>query len=364
MTLITYSQRVHFADGVLEEALLSELENCGRHRPLIIAESFLAGSELLDRVLHGLPRKTKAALIEISPASSARDAADTIVQTFESNHADVLIAAGSRRAIELARKARAQMARTGRGRAANAPSRRVEYYAIPGADGMPGPCRNTIEAGIALRGLDLKKYPPDVLFCDPTLTLGADMAQSVSAAVCALARSLEAYLSSGFNPPADGIAMDGLARVVASLPRLLESDTLDTRRELMAAGLNGMLALQKGRGAAQALGDALSRESGVPLDEGSVLRLLLPGALDLLDRGNAKISVLRRALVVPGDDSLSEAVADLLRPLPLPDRLADMGVERAALGPAAESAAETSNMSTMRAGVGAAQFHALLEAVY
>ena len=35
MALITYLTRVHFADGVLEEALRSELELYGRKRPVI-----------------------------------------------------------------------------------------------------------------------------------------------------------------------------------------------------------------------------------------------------------------------------------------------------------------------------------------
>ncbi len=38
MTLINYLTRVHFADGVLEEATHSEMEAHGKRRPLIIAE--------------------------------------------------------------------------------------------------------------------------------------------------------------------------------------------------------------------------------------------------------------------------------------------------------------------------------------
>ena len=38
MTLITYLTRVHFADGVLEEALHGEMERNAKRRPLIIAE--------------------------------------------------------------------------------------------------------------------------------------------------------------------------------------------------------------------------------------------------------------------------------------------------------------------------------------
>ena len=41
MTLITYLTRVHFADGVLEEALWSELKVNHKSRPLIVTDPSL-----------------------------------------------------------------------------------------------------------------------------------------------------------------------------------------------------------------------------------------------------------------------------------------------------------------------------------
>ena len=46
MTLITYVTRVHFADGVLEEALWSEVEVNRKTRPLIVTDEAHLGSEL------------------------------------------------------------------------------------------------------------------------------------------------------------------------------------------------------------------------------------------------------------------------------------------------------------------------------
>lgn len=367
MTLITYSSRVHFADGVLEEALRSELESNGHRRPLIVAETSLAGSELEDRILEGLPRRTNAALLELSADADDPDEADRIATQYEAHRADVILAVGSRRAIELTRKARARIAISRRGRAANTPSARwrADFFAVPGADGLPSPRCAPSERETTVQGADLAKAPPDVLFCDPTVTLGADLQKSVSAAVCALARTLEAYLSNAFNPPADGIAADGLARVVANLPALLQGDTLDTRRELMAADLNGMLALQKGRGTAQTLADALTLARGRALDEGSVLRLTLPGAMSLVEGGLAgKEAMLRQILRADDRTPLHVLVARFLDPVPLPPRLSDLNISPSDLERAARNTAETSNMATLRAGVNADTFLTLMRSVY
>ena len=55
MTLITYLSRVHFADGVLEVALSSELELNKRSRPLLVYEPDVVSNEFSERVIAGLP---------------------------------------------------------------------------------------------------------------------------------------------------------------------------------------------------------------------------------------------------------------------------------------------------------------------
>ena len=51
MTLINYLTRIHFADGVLEEALRSEIEAFGKSRPLLIADEQESDRLFGERIL-------------------------------------------------------------------------------------------------------------------------------------------------------------------------------------------------------------------------------------------------------------------------------------------------------------------------
>ena len=53
---------------------------------------------------------------------------------------------------------------------------------------------------------------PKVALCDPELTLGLPPLLTAATGMDALAHCLETFLSPRVNPPADAIALDGLAR--------------------------------------------------------------------------------------------------------------------------------------------------------
>ena len=185
-----------------------------------------------------------------------------------------------------------------------------------------------------------KKLVPTVTICDPTLTLGAGRIESASAGVDAFGRCIEAYLSPGYNPPADGIALDGLGRVVENLHKVLEDDTVHARRELMAASLNGALAMQKGLGTIHAIGCALETVTGRRLDPGAVSRLFLPAVLQFnADAAREKFSTLKQVLKSGDDGSPEASVAAFLKALPLPESLNEMGIAEEQIRTAADLAA-------------------------
>jgi 4-hydroxybutyrate dehydrogenase len=65
MTLISYTLRIHFADGILEEALKSEMETDGNLRPLILSATANTDNEPTERILSGLPLKSSAIFFAI-----------------------------------------------------------------------------------------------------------------------------------------------------------------------------------------------------------------------------------------------------------------------------------------------------------
>ena len=93
MTLITYPIRVHFADAVLEHALLSELEKGRLNTLLLICDAALAGSEFHDRIRDGIPRGAQVLTCRIAPDTDpdllAREAAP------EMGGVDAIVAFGS-----------------------------------------------------------------------------------------------------------------------------------------------------------------------------------------------------------------------------------------------------------------------------
>ena len=103
---------------------------------------------------------------------------------------------------------------------------------------------------------------PVLILCDPTLTLAADAAATAADGMDALIHCLEAYRGTAWNPPADGIALEGVRRAAAYLERaVMDGNDIEARREMLAAALNAGLAAQKGLGGVHALALALEAEA-------------------------------------------------------------------------------------------------------
>lgn len=361
MTLITYLTRIHFADGVLEEALRSELEANRKKRPLILADPADLSGNLAERLFAGLPARTSLELFRDVPAVPTEAGARAVSDIYHRTDRDLLIAFGKGSVIDLAKVSRIAIAHDrplsvfscaeGGSRliGANLP----DLYAVPGIGGSSTAV--SAHAPVILSSseralLMCKKLIPTVTICDPTLTLGEKLVASASAGADAIARCIEAYLSRSYNPPADGIAIDGLARAVRHLYRVLNGDTIEARREMMAASLNGALALQKGIGVVHAIGTALETVSQMGLDRGALSRLVLPGVLRLnADSAGDKHQSLRHVLGIHPSLSLADGVEAFLSDLPLPRSLTEMGIDRDQVAAAAPLAAhDLSTLSSPR----------------
>ena len=58
---------------------------------------------------------------------------------------------------------------------------------------------------------------PRAAICDPELTVGLPPGPTAATGMDAFTHCLEAYLSNGFHPLADAVALDGIGRVGRSL---------------------------------------------------------------------------------------------------------------------------------------------------
>ncbi|MEL7275624.1 MAG: iron-containing alcohol dehydrogenase [Pseudomonadota bacterium] len=377
MTLITYLTRVHFADGVLEEALWSELKAMGKRTPVLVTDAEHAAGPLFERLRSGFPTRCVPALFTDIPATPNEAAAARLAAFYREVNADLLVAFGPSAAIDLAKVARIAITHPDMPLItysyAQGGSRRIgadlpDLFAIQSIVGFGSAV--AAHAPATLTGgeralMMCRKLIPTVTICDPTVTLGASPELSASAGADAITRCIEAFLSRSYNPPADGIALDGLRRAVANIGRVLaDSEDLAARREMMAATLNGALALQKGLGASHAMTNALRAVAEHPLDQGALSRILLPEVMRFnRDAVPEKATALAGVLGGADRDDIVAEVEALFAPLPLPTRLSELEISARMLRPAAQVAAHDLATDTNPRRAEADDYLALMQSV-
>ncbi len=338
MTLISFASRIHFADGVVEEALRSEMEVRRSARPLIVTPENSLEHDTIDRVLAGLPPKSSADFFRGIGNIPSEDAAAAVAQRYRDLRRDCLIAVGGACSIDLAKVSRFEIMRGGAlqtrsnfermkdGSADNLPI----LYAVPDTLGLAAavsPHAAVILSDGSSSRLTATSLIPTVTICDPNLTQAETPDVTISAAVESIARCVETYLSSRYHPPASGMALDGLERAVSNLEEICGTMSLEVRREIMAACLNSSLAQQKCLGVTQTIGNALCVASGRNLDRGAMSRLILPEVLTRQrHQDNRKLSHLRWILNIDSESTLTCGIQRIFEKVPLPGKLSALGL--------------------------------------
>ena len=191
---------------------------------------------------------------------------------------------------------------------------------------------------------------PDAAIIDPELTVGLPPAITAATGMDAFTHCLEAYISNGFNPLSDAVAIDGLRRVTRSLPVAFANGAdVDARLDVMIGAMEGAMAFQKGLGAAHALAHALTPLTG--LHHGLSNAIVLPTVLEF--NRAVVTSRLAHVAVAMGESSVTreevlagnaiERVRKLNQTLKIPSRLRDVGVKEESLGKIADHAFEDSS---------------------
>jgi 4-hydroxybutyrate dehydrogenase len=321
VSLICYLTRVHFADRVLEDALAEEMSRLAIARPLIVTEADAADGDGFDRLLCTLPVSVTPVVHTCDDGTDARTdlarAADLIAQS----GCDGIIGFGGMAALDLARQLG---------------DARLPLLTIP---------TRTDTIGIGPLGSRSRGAPgqpvklPDAILCDPTLTTGASAEATAAAGMDALVHCLECFLGTAFNPPADGIALDGLRRATLHLEAAVQNGhDLSPRRELLAAALNAGLASCKGFGGIEAASHGL--EAITRSRHGALHGALLPEVLTFNSPAvQDRLDAIRTALDLPRPCDPAERLSDLAGRLGLPRRLSDVGLSAAAIPDAARRAA-------------------------
>ena len=172
---------------------------------------------------------------------------------------------------------------------------------------------------------------PKAAICDPELTFGLPPMLTAATGMDAIAHCMETFMAAAFNPPADGIGLDGLQRAWAHIERATQNgQDKEARMHLMSASMQGAMAFQKGLGCVHSLSHSLG---GVNprLHHGTLNAMFLPAVVRFNSSAESvqKENRLNRMAQVMGLSSgadIPEALKDMNARLGLPTGLKAMGV--------------------------------------
>jgi alcohol dehydrogenase class IV len=340
MPQIFYITQIQFDFGAVRE-LAAECARVGIHRPLVITDAGVRAAGVLQPALKAL-RELPVAVFDGTPSNPTEAAVRAARAVWDAHRADGLVAVGGGSSIDLAKALAIHATHPGPLKtyatieggstlitAAVAPLIAVPTTAGTGSEVARGAIL-IVDDGRKL-GFHSWHLVPRAAICDPELTLGLPAGLTAATGMDAVAHCMETFLSAAFNPPADGIALDGLARAWTHIERATrDGSDREARRQMMSASMQGAMAFQKGLGCVHSLSHSLG---GVNprLHHGTLNAMFLPAVLRFNAqaesvRAEKRLERMAQAMGLASAGDVAVAVADMNARLGLPTGLAALGV--------------------------------------
>jgi 4-hydroxybutyrate dehydrogenase len=350
MAQILYLTNIQIDFGVLG-TLAAECEKANIHRPLIVTDQGVKAVGILQKALDALPG-VPVAVFDDTPSNPTEAAVRAAVKVYHAHQCDGLIALGGGSSIDCAKGVAIAATHEGplktyatiEGGSLKITPAVCPLIAVPTTAGTGSEVARgaivIVDDGRKL-GFHSWHLVPKAALLDPELTLGLPPALTAATGMDAIAHCMETFMAAPFNPPADGIALDGLARGWTYIERATQNgQDRDARLNMMSASMQGAMAFQKGLGCVHSLSHSLG---GVNprLHHGTLNAMFLPAVI----RFNAQAESVQRdkrmermAYVmglgdiqgaVKAAEAVAQAIVQMNARLGLPKGLSDMGVERA-----------------------------------
>jgi alcohol dehydrogenase class IV len=340
MAQILYITNIQIDFGALSQ-LQTECERVGITRPLIVTDAGVQAAGLVGKLLAALPG-LRHALFDGTPSNPTEAAVRAAVQIYQAQACDGLIALGGGSAIDCAKGVAIAAVHEGplktyatiEGGSPKITDRVPPIIAVPTTAGTG----SEVARGAVLIVDDGRKLGfhswhlvPKTALLDPELTLGLPPMLTAATGMDAIAHCMETFMAPPFNPPADGIALDGLARGWAHIERATrDGSDREARLNMMSASMQGAMAFQKGLGCVHSLSHSLG---GVNprLHHGTLNAMFLPAVI----RFNAETESMKKerrldrmahAMGLNSGSEVPHAITAMNARLGLPRGLAAMGV--------------------------------------
>jgi len=342
MAFINYVTQIQFEFGAIRQ-LKAECERVGITRPLVVTDAGVRAAGVLQQAidaLQGLPH----AVFDGTPSNPTEAAVRAAVEIYRAQRCDGLVAVGGGSAIDCAKGVAILATHEGpltryatiEGGSPRISDKVAPLIAVPTTSGTGSEvARGAIVIVDDHRKLGFHSWHlvPKTAICDPELTLGLPPKLTAATGMDAIAHCMETFMSAAFNPPADGIALDGLERGWSHIERATrDGSDREARLNLMSASMQGAMAFQKGLGCVHSLSHSLG---GVDprLHHGTLNAMFLPAVVRFNAQSPSvqkerRLERMAHAMGLGAGGDVAEAIRDLNARLGLPPGLAAMGVQR------------------------------------
>lgn len=338
MPTLTYLTTTHFDFGAIK-LLADEMKKAGITRPLIATDKGIRAAGLLDKALQALGNHASAVVFDETPGNPTERATLAALKLYKEEKCDGVICLGGGSSMDLG-KAVALLAASGEPLAQYDPlaggGKKIKgvapLIAVPTTSGTG----SEVSVGFVIIMEDGRKltfaspqFLPKVAICDPEMTLGLPPLLTAATGMDAMTHCIEAFLTPAINPPAEGVALDGLWRSWRNIKRAVaDGSDRDARWQMMMASSEGAMAFIKGLGAVHAMSHAAGRKEELRLHHGTLNAVCLPAVLRFnADVCAEKYERLRTAMGLAPKTDLADAISELNAAIGLPNGLKAMGVK-------------------------------------
>jgi 4-hydroxybutyrate dehydrogenase len=344
MAFIQYITQVHLDFGAVQR-LPQECERVGIQHALVITDAGVRAAGVLDKALAALGA-TPYQVFDQTPSNPNEAAVRSATQLYVTYKCDGLIAVGGGSSIDLAKGVAIAATHEGplktyatiEGGSGRITERVAPVIAVPTTAGTGSEVARgaiiIVEDGRKL-GFHSWHLVPKAAVCDPELTAGLPPLLTAATGMDAIAHCMETFMAGAVNPPADGIALDGLERGWAHIERATRNgDDREARWNMMSASMQGALAFQKGLGCVHSLSHSLGG-ADPRLHHGTLNALFLPAVVKFNASAESmvkdrRLARMAHAMGLGACDSqgtqIAEAIREMNARLGLPSGLAALGV--------------------------------------
>ena len=341
MAFIYYVTQIQFDFGAVQ-LLKQECARVGITRPLIVTDAGVKAAGVLQKALDAL-KGLPVTVFDQTPSNPTEAAVRAAAALYQAERCDGLIAVGGGSAIDCAKGVAIAATHEGplthyatiEGGSPRITERVAPLIAVPTTSGTG----SEVARGAILIVDDHRKLGfhswhlvPKAAICDPELTLGLPPKLTAATGMDAIAHCMETFMAPAFNPPADGIALEGLARGWSHIERATrDGSDREARLNLMSASMQGAMAFQKGLGCVHSLSHSLG---GVDprLHHGTLNAMFLPAVVRFNASAESvqkekRLARMAQAMGLASAADIPEAIRDMNARLGLPTGLGAMGVE-------------------------------------